>query len=177
MAGQRYRPWINGFLVGFLALLAIDTCHATGCNQRLKDKANLPLLVTGLWQGPWRLYGPDVPKANLRFKADLVFADQATTTWTSPDWPQVSPPRKFALARHMNYFNNLMPSGEQALRGLCAYLARTVPHPQGKAVKVVQVNLSLRGAAMPPPTEKLIPAAPYLEFDPWQPILSWRPDA
>ena len=116
-----------------------------------------------------------IPQANLRFKADLVFADQATTTWTSPDWTRVSGLRKFALARHLNYFNNLMPGGEPDWSGLCAYLARTVPHPQGKAASVVQVTLSLRGARIPPPDEKLVPAGPYLAFDDWDVVQVWRP--
>lgn len=179
MTRRSRRPLVNAFLIGFLALLAIDVSHPLGCNQPIKDAINLPLLVTGLWQGPWRLYAPDVDKDNLQLKADLVFADQATATWSSPDWARLSAARKFVLARHMNYFNAILLAGrEPAWDDLCAYLARTVPHPQGRAAPVVQCTLSLRGAKIPPPPEsgdKLVPAGPYLAFDPWEVIRDWRP--
>jgi hypothetical protein len=175
MAGQIRRPLVNGFLAVFLVVMAIDVfVPPDESGEGLKDKINTALVVTGLWQGPWRLYTP-ADRVNLRFKAEVVFADQAIATWTSPDWSQVSWPRKFVLARHMNYFSYVLRADEPAFDGLCAYLARTVPHPQGKAVPVAGVQLSLRGALIPPPDEKLVPARPYLEFDPWQVIRMWRP--
>jgi len=129
MTSQSRRLLVNLFLAGWLAVLAIDACHPLGCNQPAKDAINQPLLITGLWQGPWRLYAPDVDKDNLRLKAEIAFADQATATWASPDWPQLSALRRFALARHMNYFNAILLAGrEPEWDDLCAYLARTVPH-------------------------------------------------
>ena len=176
MTGQTRRLLVNLFLAGFLALVAIDACHPMGCNQPAKDAINLPLLVTGLWQGPWRLYAPDVDKQNLRLKADLVFADRATATWSSPDWAALSAAGKFVRARHMNYDNAiLLADRELAWKDLCAYLARTVPHPAGKAVPIAQITLSLRGAIIPPPDERPVPAGPYLAFDAWQPIFTWSP--
>src|SRR3954470_1588893 len=104
-----HRRRVNVFLVGFLVVLAIDAFHPVNdAHQALKDALDTPLVVTGLWQGPWRLYGPEVDKVNLRFKAEIVFADQATATWSSPEWPDVSAPRKFLAARHMNYFGYLL---------------------------------------------------------------------
>jgi hypothetical protein len=178
MAGQTNRRRVNAFLVVFLAVLAIDAFHPLNeAHQGLKDALNTPLVLTGLWQGPWRLYGPEVDKVNLRFKADVVFADQTTATWTSPDWPEVSALRKLVVARHMNYFGYLLRADEPAWDALCAYLARTVRHPEGKAIAVEQVTLSLRGALIPPPDERVVPARPYLEFDPWQVLRVWRPPA
>jgi len=179
MPGASHRRWINLFLAGFLVVLAIDAFRPVNdAHQAAKDAINLPLLVTGLWQGPWRLYAPDVDKDNLRLKADLVFADQATATWSSPDWAQLSALQKFRLVRHMNYFNAILQIDQEAARdALCAYLARTVPHPQGTSVPVAQVTLSLRGAKIPPPSEKLVPAGPYLAFDAWEVIRVWRPGA
>jgi hypothetical protein len=58
---------------------------------------------------------------------------------------------------------------------LCAYLARTVRHPEGKPVAAVQVTLSLRGALIPSPDAKLVPPGPYLDFDPWQVLRVWKP--
>src|SRR5262249_35055964 len=108
MSGEHQR-WVNVFLAGFLVVLAIDAFRPVNdAHQAAKDVINLPLVVTGLWQGPWRLYAPDVDKDNLRLKADLVFADQATATWSSPDWAQLSALQKFRLVRHMNYFNAIL---------------------------------------------------------------------
>lgn len=179
MAGQTHRRRVNLFLAGFLTVLAIDAFHpACDAHQWLKDEINTPLVVTGLWQGPWRLYAPDVDHQNLRVRAEIVFADHATATWSSPDWPQRSALHKFVEARHINYLNAVLLAGrELAWDALCAYLARTVPHPQGKAVAVEQVKLSLRGASIPAPTERSVPAGPYLDFDAWDEIRVWRPPA
>jgi len=171
------RRAVNAFLAVFLAVLAIDAFRAAGStHQQLKDAIDYPLDVTGLWQGPWRLYGPGVDKDNLRVRAEVTFADGATASWTSPDWSRVSALRKFALARHMNYFSNALHAGkEPAWDGLCAFLARTMRHPQGKPARATEVALSLRGALIPPPSAMMLPAGPYLAFDTWQVIWVWRP--
>lgn len=179
MAGPSHRRRVNLFLAGFLAVLAIDGFHVgSGAHQAVENVLNVPLAVTGLWQGPWRLYAPDVDKDNLRLKADLAFADGATATWSSPDWSQLSALQKFRHAREINYYNAiLLADREPAWDALCAYLARSVPHPDGKAVAVVQITLSLRGAKIPPPREPMVPAGPYLAFDAWEPIHVWKPGA
>ena len=174
---QTNRRRVNVFLAVFLVVLAVDVfVPLNESDEWLKDKINTSLVVTGLWQGPWRLYTP-ADRVNLRFKAEVVFADQVTATWTSPDWSQVSALRKLVLARHMNYFGYVLRADEPAWDGLCAYLARTVPHPQGKVVAVEQVTLSLRGALIPPPTEKMLPARPYLDFNAWEVLRVWKPPA
>ena len=177
MVGPSSRRRVNLFLAGFLAVLAIDAFHTVNdAHQAVRDQLNVPLVLTGLWQGPWRLYAPDVDKDNLRLKADLVFADQATATWSSPDWSQLSALQKFRFARHINYYNAILLADRQpAWDALCAYLARTVRHPGGKPVPAVQITLSLRGATVPPPDQRPVPAGPYLAFDEWQPIHVWKP--
>lgn len=175
MTSQTKRQLVNVFLAVFLAVMAIDVfVPASETNDGPKDMLNTALVVTGLWQGPWRLYTP-ADRVNLRFKAEVVFADQTTATWTSPDWSQVSALRKFVLARHMNYFSYVLRADAPAFDALCAYLAHTMPHPQGKNVAALQVTLSLRGALIPPPDEHVVPARPYLTFDPWQVIEVWKP--
>ena len=177
MTSQTKRLLVNGFLAVFLVVMAVDVfVPQREAGEGLKDKVNTLLVWTGLWQGPWRLYTP-ADRVNLRFKAEVVFADQTIATWTSPDWSQVPARRKFVLARHMNYFSYVLRADEPAFDALCAYLARTVPHPQGKGVPVEGVQLSLRGALIPPPDEKPVPAEPYLTFDPWQVIRVWKPPA
>lgn len=169
---------INGFLVAFLAVLAIDAFRPINdAHEALKEDLNTPLVWTGLWQGPWRLYGPEVDKVNLRFRADVVFADGEAATWASPEWQDVSSLRKFLGARHVNYFGYLVRADEPAWRALCAYLARTVRHPAGRDVAVVQVTLSIAGALIPPPSERVLPLGPYLTLAPWDVLTVWRPAA
>jgi hypothetical protein len=172
--GSRTR--VNVFLALFLPVLFIDGFRScTGIHERFAAELHYPLTLTGLWQGPWRLFGPDVDKVNLRLTAVVQFADGATATWASPDWPKLSAWKKFVGARETNYFSNILKAGEEpAWEGLCAYLARTRPHPQGKAVPVAQVTLLLAGADIPPP-ETPTPAEPFVTFDPPNPIFTWKP--
>lgn len=169
---QTNRQLVNVFLAVFLVVMAVDVfVPASEANDGPKDKLNTVLVVTGLWQGPWRLYAPNVMKDNLRLRAEIVFADQAVATWDSPDWSKHSVLRRFIEVRHINYFNAILLAGrEVAWDALCIYLARTVPHPEGKAVAVAGVRLLLRGATIPSPADKPVPAGPYLEFDDWQVI-------
>lgn len=177
MTDQARRWAVNGFLAVFLAVMAIDVfAPRADPDEGLRGAVNTLLVRTGLWQGPWRLYTP-ADRVNLRFKAEVLFADQAVATWTSPDWSQVSALHKFVQARHMNYFSYVLRADQPAFDALCAYLARTLPHPQGKAVPVASVQLSLRGALIPPPDQAMVPMGPYLTFDPWQLIQVWKPPA
>jgi hypothetical protein len=174
VAGNRTR--VNVFLALALPILVIDGFRPlNSAHAWLAEKLHYPLTITGLWQGPWRLFGPDVDKVNLRLSAIVQFADGATATWASPDWPAVSAWRKFIGARHTNYFANILKAGEEpAWDGLCSYLAHSLPHPQGKSVAVVQVTLLLRGADIPDP-DKPTPAEPYVAFDEPNPIYQWKP--
>jgi hypothetical protein len=175
------RTRVNVFLALFLPLLLIDGFR--GFKDRdegggpVEDKVDWLMDTTGLWQGPWKLFGPDVDKVNLRMSATIDFADGAVATWTSPDWPQIGGLEKFVKSRRTNYFANSLTAGkEPAWDGLAAYLARTTPHPQGKAVAVTGVTLLLRGAEIPPPdAPNAPPPGPYLAFDEPQPIYHWAP--
>ncbi len=171
------RSRANWFLAIWLPVLAIDGFPScTAIHTAVETKVNYALVKTGLWQGPWRLFGPEVDRQNLRLSAQIAFADEAVITWQSPDWTQVSAFEKFYRQRRTNYFGNILKADmEPAWAGLCAYLARSVPHPSGKPVAVASVTLILRGAVIPDPGEPMIPAAPYLAFDEPAPIYTWKP--
>jgi hypothetical protein len=176
---RRHRRWVHGFLAVFLSVLVLDVGHrVNGAHEALQRAINPPLLLTGLWQGPWRLYTA-VPRDNLRVKAEVEFADHAIATWASPEFSQRSAVEKFVAARHMNYLRATFLAGnEPAWDGLCSYLARTLRHPDGKAVAVAQVTLSLRSAQIPPPPppgERAVAAGPYERFGPWDAFHVWRP--
>jgi hypothetical protein len=82
----------------------------------------------------------------------------------------MSPLSKFVHAREMNYYGNILKSGQEpAWDGLAAYLARA-QHDD-----VTSVTLYLSGALVPPVEDHQVPARPYLEFDPPTPIYEWKP--
>ena len=171
------RTRVNVFLALWLAVILIDAFRPVNDAHAWLEETIDPVLdVTGLWQGPWRLFGPDVDKDNKRLSAKIIFTDHVEATWESPDWTQMSPLRKFVRARHLNYFSNIMRAGQEpAWDGLAAYLARTVPHPPGGDAPVEGVVLFLRGALIPDPsTGKTVPAAPFVDFDEPQVIHIWR---
>lgn len=168
------RAAINAFIACWLAVLALDGFRS--CAPDVHAKLNYLLVKTGLWQGPWQLFGPEVDRQNLRLQAKLQFADGAIATWDSPEWTETSAWTQFVHARKTNYFSNILKAGEEpAWEGLCAYLARTVPHPAGATgVPVKIVVLFLRGAVIPEPGDPLIDASPYEKYDEPSPIYQWR---
>ena len=175
VAGKRTR--VNVFLAVWLSVLVLDGFRpCTGVHRVLEDKLDHVLVVTGLWQGPWRLFGPEVDKINLRLAAQIHFADGATAAWQSPEWTDISGLEMFYRARRTNYFSNILKAGQEpSWEGLCAYLARTVPHPAGKPVAADGVVLILRGAIIPPPDpDHLLSSSPYLAFDEPSPIFTWK---
>jgi hypothetical protein len=176
MIGLTSQMRVNVFLALFLPALAIDAFHPINDFHRaVEDKLDTLLDVTGLWQGPWRLYAPDVDRMNLRLAAEIHFVDGEISTWDSPNWVELSPLQKFVEARHVNYFNHVLQRDRQTeWDGLGAYLARTVPHPKRAQVAVEAVVLKLRGAIIPDPAERVVPAEPYAEADPPVVIYVWR---
>jgi hypothetical protein len=171
------RRYVNAFLGLWIAVLAVDAFRPLVHAQQSIDDAIHPALdVTGLRQFPWRLFA-EVPRVNLRFSAILEFPDGATAHWDSPDWRDVSAVHKFVGARELNYFRNFNlfddESFPQVASGLAAYLARTVPHPQGKPGPAKTVTLFLRGAMIPAVDQRRVPVGPYDQFDAAMPIHKW----
>ncbi len=170
------RRYVNAFLGLWIAVLLIDGFRpVNGVHRWLEDRViDIPLDLTGLWQGPWPLFR-DVYRDNLRLSARIEFADGAAATWDSPDWATMGAAGKFVRAREINYLRNILHAGQEpAWDGLAAYLARTVPHPQGAAVPVTAVTLILRGATIPPMEQGMVPARPFVQWDPPDPIWVWK---
>ena len=172
------RRIVSAFLGVWLAVLAVDAFRPlVGAQRQIDDAIHPALDIAGLRQWPWRLFA-EVPRVNLRFSATLEFADGATAHWESPEWNDIGALGKLTRMRELNYFRNLNLFDDDSFPlvagGLCAYLARTVPHPQGKPGAARAVTLFLRGARIPDIEERIVPAAPFAEFDKPIPIFPWR---
>ena len=176
VARENRRRYVNVFLAIWLAVLAIDAFRPINDAHRWLDDQvlDIPLDVTGLWQGSWPLFR-DVPRDNLHLSARIEFADGTTATWDAPVWSSLGPLQKLVRAREMNYFRNILRAGQEpAWDGLAQYLARTVPHPGGGTAVPTTVTLVLQGATIPPLESGVVPAGPWLQWDPPNPIWVWR---
>ncbi len=152
---------IRFFIAGFLALSVID---ALPVNQYLKDAIDPLLDATGLWQGRWQLFAPDVDKVNIRISARLVLDDGSALVVRSPDWHLMSAWERFLKFRHMEYADSIRADANMGgWDGLASYLARTTPLPPGRHVR--EVTLTREWAEVPPPAAAtFVPAEPYVNF-------------
>ena len=171
------RRIVSAFLGVWLVVLAVDAFRPlVGAQRQIDDAMRAPLTFTGLHQGPWSMFAI-VPRVNFRFWAKLEYDDGTTAEWKSPDWTNVSAIGKFTGSREVNYFRTINLFNDEVFPlvagGLCAYLARTVPHP-GKPGPAHAVTLFLRAAAIPDIDSGTVPAGPYEQFDQGGAIFPWR---
>lgn len=163
LPGALKRRLTSLFLGAWLLLLFVDTLPSTSLiHQRLKDKVDPFLDVTGLWQGTWQLFAPEPDKIDVRVTAEISYADGSTRTWQSPDWRDTSSWQKFVNFRAMEYFDNVRDDDNAAAWGsLADFLARTVPAAGGSSIKPTKVKLARSWSLVPPLEEGL--HRPYRE--------------
>ena len=66
----------SALLALFIAVIALDACPAFFRTLDRAKSAIDPLVdVTGLWQGSWQLFAPDVDKVNSRVSAEILFSE------------------------------------------------------------------------------------------------------
>ena len=164
----------NAFLVALLLLFFVD---ALPVEDRYRASVDPILDVSGLWQEQWRLFAPEVDKVNTRVSARVLFADGATASWHSPDWPSLSVWQRFVEFRRMEYFDSVrLDANSSAWPPLARYLSKTVPHPSGASSPVIEVVLSRQWATIPAPgSGRPLPAGPYVSFNEAATFYTWRP--
>ena len=158
---------INTFLVLIITVVLIDGMpSSTLLHRKAKALIDPVLDVTGIWQGSWQLFAPNVDKENSRVEALLVFEDGTKRKWTSPDWTQMGLWDRFRHFRHMEYYDSIRMDGNRgAWDALARYLVRNIKHPHGKELQASRVELTRIWAPIPPPKkDQLLPAKPYLRF-------------
>ncbi len=143
---------ISLFLGVWLVLLFVDALPVSSLfHRRLKDWVHPFLSATGLWQGSWQLFAPEVDKIDVRVTAEISYADGSVRTWTSPDWRDMSAWEKFIHFREMEYFDSVrrdMNSG--AWESLADFLARNVSAPGDSLAKPTNIKLSRLWSDVPP---------------------------
>lgn len=167
----RFGTWAFVLVAG---LVVLDASPRVGVLAELADDIDPVMDMTGLWQGPWNLFAPDVDKVNVRVSAEIVFANGKQTAWRSPDWEQMSVWDRFVAFRHEEYVDSIrLDDNAGAWAPLARHLARTVV-PRG-AGPVLHVSLTRHWAEIPPPETHPLPARPYTEFKDSYMFFRWQP--
>lgn len=153
----------NLLLGAWLLLVLVDALPRTSLlHQRLKNRVDPFLDVTGLWQGTWQLFAPGPDKIDVRVTAEISYADGRTRSWQSPDWRDMSGWQKFVNFRAMEYYDTVRRNENSAAwESLADYLVQTVPAPDGSSIKPTKVTLARRWSLVPPVKEGL--HRPYRE--------------
>lgn len=94
----------------------------------------------GLWQGDWSMFAPDPETDNGWISAELVDAEQTSSSWNSPIWSEVDSWGKFYRFRHINFYNRLPQNVNLLAWGDFAdYLARDAEHRTH--VRIAKISL------------------------------------
>lgn len=158
------------------ALVALDATPRYGPVAAIAERVDFVLDVTGLWQGPWNLFAPDVDKENVRITAEIRFAAGPPASWRSPDWERMSVGDRMRSFRLQEYVDAVrLDENSGAWPALARYLSRVVPPSNGG--RVTRVTLTRRWAEIPSPHERFVPAGPYTSFDESYDFFKWRPEA
>lgn len=155
-------------------LIVLDASPRVGLLAELAAVIDPVMDITGLWQGPWNLFAPDVDKLNVRVSAQIVFASGQQTAWRSPDWERMSVGDRFLAFRHQEYVDNIrLDDNAGAWVPLADYLSRTVVPP--KSGPVLRVTLTRHWAEIPPPETHPLPARPFTVFKDSHAFFHWDP--
>jgi hypothetical protein len=117
----------NLFIAGLLCVLVIDALPPAGTwHQRLKDWIDPFTDVSGLWQGDWELFAPDVIKRSARMSADIECTHGVHLVWESPRLNTLPIVERFFRFRDGEYFDTIRNDASSgAWESLADYLART----------------------------------------------------
>ena len=162
------------FLVA-ASLIVLDATPRVGPVAAIAERIDFVMDVTGLWQGPWNLFAPDVDKVNVRITAEIRYANGLKSVWRSPDWERLSTWERFESFRFQEYIDTVRRDDSAgAWPSMARYLARVVPSP--KSGRVTRVTLTRSWAEIPSPRERFLPAKPYTSFDGNYAFHTWRPE-
>lgn len=147
------RRTISNTLIGALLFaLVVDALPSLFPGHRRLDAMLDDVLdVTGLWQGNWQLFAPDVDRINTYVEAVVVYADGSTWSWTTPDWRDRSWWETLHQSRHPKLADNLRRDEySEVWPSLARHVLRQAPRPED----AVRVDLYRWWWDVPPPGER-----------------------
>ena len=105
----------NAFLVALVACLLIDGLPSYSRWQDGLKEAIDPLLdVTGLWQGTWDLFAPEIDRQNNGIVVTGVTHDAESLRWTSPRWKELPWTSRFWSMREIEFFDRIRSDANRA---------------------------------------------------------------
>ena len=181
------RPAVRIGILAVAAVILIDALPSScALHASLKQGVDPLVDMTGLWQGSWTLFAPNVDKQNVRLEAEVLFSDGTRALWRSPDWPRLSGWQRFVLFRHQEYYDNIRFERSRSVwPTLAQHIARTVTArnssavADGSAASVVRVTLMRSWADIPKlePGKPILPAGPYERFGKPRTFYTWTPES
>lgn len=109
------RLWSNCVIAVFLTACVIETIPSYSPIQKTLKKTIDPVLdATGLWQGTWNLFAPNLDQENHWIEMEFVLEDGSIDLRRSPHWDEISSPRKFLHAREIEFYDRIRDSANQA---------------------------------------------------------------
>ena len=157
------RKVTNLFITGMLVIMLLDGMPSTGSlHDRARQSLDPWLDATGLWQGHWALFAPDVLKRNARVSADLEADNGLAIHWKSPLFQDLTITGRFRAFREGEFFDNIRNDEfSGAWDSVADYLGRTEFPSSLPGLKLARVRLRRHwwdipppGAKTPPPTEQ-----------------------
>lgn len=143
--GMNWKKYaINTLLVVYISCSLIDALPVVSSfHKTLKTRIDLFIDKSGIWQGPWNLFGPEVDKDNCYITAEIEFENKRIYRWRSPDWKKFNRSQKFIHFREMEYIDSIRnDSNRGGWESFSDYLARQHQGHYGNEIKVKKVSLT-----------------------------------
>ena len=143
----------NSFIVAFLLLVGIDAFPSRArAVESLRALIDPIMDVTGLWQGPWSLFAPQVDKENnwieIRF---FLSGTAAPRVERSPSWGELSCWQKFLRSREIEFYDRISNEDNSAAwPSYARYLRRRFEEANSGAI-VEKIELRSLTSTLPRP--------------------------
>lgn len=153
------RKTANLFIVIMLVIMLLDGMPSAGVmHDRAKQWIDPWLDASGLWQGHWALFAPDVLKRNARVSAELEDTNGISLHWQSPRFHDLSIFERFRAFREGEFFDNIRNNDfSGAWDSVASYLARTEFPADLAGHKLMRVRLRRHWWDIPAPGQEIPP--------------------
>lgn len=144
----------NVAIAALVAVLILDALPADSAgHKKIKALVDPVLDVTGLWQGSWRLFAPNVDHINTYVTATVHYSDGTTWKWTSTAWSGRSLLQKAQQGRHPKFNDHFrLDKHKRVWPYLSRWVARQAPE-RGGDVRKLKVELHRHWWEVPPPSK------------------------